>query len=83
MIYRELYLLCETNTGPLSLREKRSGYIGVHVPYVHAHQVPAFFKCLLMHMLSQYHSVSIIMLSQACDSYMQTNGKVIKMPFVS
>ena len=43
MIYRELYLLCETNTGPLPLREKRSGYIGVHV-----HQVPAFFKYLFM-----------------------------------
>ena len=36
-------------TGTLSLREKRSGYIGVHIPYGYAHQVPAFFKCLLMH----------------------------------
>ena len=48
MIYRKLYLLCETNTGPLPLREKRSGYIGVHETYVHAHQVLAFFKCLFM-----------------------------------
>ena len=76
-------LLSQYTTGTLSLREKRSGYIGAHMPYGYAHQVPAFFKCLLMHMLSQYHSVSIIMLSQVCDSYIQTNGKVIKMPFVS
>ncbi len=43
-------LRSQCNTGTLALREKRSGYIGVHKPYGYAHQVPAFFKCLLMHL---------------------------------
>ena len=47
------------NTGTLSLREKRSGYVGVHVSDDYAHQVPAFFKCLLMHMITQRNSVSL------------------------